>query len=515
MNPAAILSLAIVGCVLAAVAAYLGFAGRGELLGVDLGTTYSSIAIRHGASGVRVATDARGRASTRSVFAVGDAGEVLVGRAAEALLRLHPHRGVVDGKRVIGRRVGDAMVESEAVRHGGRLITHPHTVRRRVSGREVPRAKRGSVCREGACDADLAFVVPLPSSLTGSQRRALAAHPCFAPDDGSIVDVSTSPPSAATIAAWSGARALHSLTGNWSDVGLTHVLLATPQAISCCVLRELIVIADANVGHNGARTAMAATPADFGAAQREATGEAFARAGLKVVRTLPEPVAAALAYGLNKPGSGVHTVLVFDMGGGTLDVAVLFAGSGNSGSSSGGGGSGGSSFTVIGAAGDNALGGEDVDDLVKGLLLQQLSSSSSSSQGGEGGGEQHVECTTEALSLEAERVKLALCGDGGVGALEEVSWSCGVGGNGGSGILTRATFEAAASALFDRAMRPVHDALQGAGVSAGEVDEVVLVGGSSRLPGIRTRLRALFGRELRSSVDPDLAVALGAAAAGD
>ena len=109
-------------------------------------------------------------------------------------------------------------------------------------------------------------------------------------------------------------------------------------------------------------------------------------------------------------------------------------------------------------------------------------------------------------------MKKALSGNGGEGAAGDVAWAC----SGSSGVVTAAAFERACGALFDRALAPVEEALLGASVRIGEVDEVVLVGGSTRLPAVRSRLQAYFGgKALRTSVDPDLAVAIGAAASGD
>jgi len=283
---------------------------------------------------------------------------------------------------------------------------------------------------------------------------------------------------------------LKNLSRSLAPVSPAAFILLTPQAASCLVVSHLVAAAESTLKH-GARKAMGASPTEFDAAQRSATLEAMERAGLSVVRLLHEPTAAAIAYGLHKDPS-VHSVLVFDFGGGTLDVSVLFSNKG--------------SFTVIGTAGDNALGGEDVDDCVAGIMRATPLATT---------------CESGALSLEAERVKKSLSSAENTRAV--VEWSCagrtgGVGGGGSniSGRISISDFERACGELLQRSMVPVREALEGSNLGVGEVDEVVLVGGSSRLPYVRALLSDLFkGRELRASVDPDLAVALGAAASGD
>lgn len=446
--------------VFAALLAYLGFQGRQVLLGVDLGTTFSSVAIRR-PGGIVVAEGASGRLGTPSMVAISDAGAWVVGDAAEAVLRREPSRGVYDFKRVLGRAAaGDAVVAAEAARHGGRLVAHPAATRNRATGRAVTSAKQRAACvsAPGDCAPDLAFSLAVPPALPPAAATRLAAHACV--DAGSLI--------------------------GGAGVGAARRLLLTPQAASCLVAEQLRLAAERELGFRALK-GMAAAPTDFDAAQRFATLEALERAGLKVTRLLHEPTAAAIAYGLHKRPD-VHKVLVFDFGGGTLDVSLLFLARG--------------AFTVIGTAGDNALGGEDVDDCLAEVLVP------TAERGGAGG------CAPLALSSEAERVKIAFSGSGGEGGgARTVGWACGAARG---GVVKREQFEAACAHLFDRAMAPVRQALEGASVSPEEVDEVVLVGGSSRLPAVRERLRALFGgRELRSSVDPDLAVAIGAAASGD
>ena len=477
--------------ILAAFLAYMGFRGREVLLGIDLGTTYSSVAIRR-PGGIVVAEDASGRLGVPSVVAIHASGAWVVGEAAEAVLAQHPSRGVVDAKRVIGRRLEDPMVVSESARHGGRLMQHPTARRVAASGKGVKTAKHRAVCASGvgACWPDLAFSVALPPGLSSSQVTALAAHACV--DAGSLVEV------------WGGASGggggggeggeslrgrLKAISRSLAPASPAAFILLTPQAASCLVVHHLLGAAEAFLGY-GARKAMGAAPTEFNAAQRGATLEAMERSGLSVVRLLHEPTAAAIAYGLHK-APAVHHVLVFDFGGGTLDVSVLFSNKG--------------AFTVIGTAGDNELGGEDVDDCVAGIMKEGAPGAPPSSAAASS-------CEPGALSQEAERVKKSLSGGSA-----SVAWSC-AGGSGKnvSGVVSSDDFQRVCGGLLERALKPVREALEGSNLGVAEVDEVVLVGGSSKLPAVRASLSSLFqGRELRTSVDPDLAVALGAAASGD
>jgi molecular chaperone DnaK (HSP70) len=478
----AMTSLIFLVPVLAALAAAAGFRGHDVILGLDIGTTFSTIAVKEDGA-VRVLKLEGGREACWSAVGV-VGGTFVVGEPARRLARSHPAEVVFNSKRVIGRTINDSMVRSEAVRHGGRLMEHP------ASRRSPAQGKLG----KGACPTcvpDLAFALPLWTQ-TAAERQKLARHRCV--DGGSLVDTRAGGPVPPPLGALAAGPAA-------AGGGARHYLLLTPHATTCLIADHLLSAVRAAVSSSRRFKAMACVPAEFSHAQRQATLDGLERAGVTVVRTLHEPTAAALAYGLHRDAA-VHYVVVYDMGGGTLDVSVLFA-SGSSGSAAGRG-----SFTVIGSAGDNALGGEDVDDCVVGLLQEQL---------------RGRQCGVERLKGLAEGIKIVLSGNGGVGAAESVLWSCegGVGvrpggASGAGGELTRGELETGCSALWERALEPVITALEGAAVAPELVDEVVLVGGSTRLPKVQERLSAFFGgRALRNTVDPDLAVAMGAAAAGD
>jgi molecular chaperone DnaK (HSP70) len=573
--------------ILAAIAAALGFRGSDVLLGVDLGTTYSAVAVSNGGGAwrggknpfktlyssmnveipswfrgfdeeeaVRTIQNLDGGSITPSVIAI-DGANFLVGSRAVRHLEKFPNEGVVDSKRVIGRRRGDNVVSQEATRHSGRLLVHPQAFRSMSTGKpfiaHVPAAtatndlleqikfvvlgvlSRISDTRIGHffgfgaivgsfsvsrpcidCEREPAFAIPLLRQ-TDAEIRKLAAHHCI--DLGSIIYIDTlslesiTPNDALKLTSADDDNNNESNNQPWSffddDEDYTkqgsgqvklpkrllelakhhgsprHYLFLTPQAVSCLVLGYMKSSAVKALPHVTLGKACACIPAEFDAVQRRATLEGFSRAGIFVVRTLHEPTAAAAAYGLQHRAD-IRFVLVFDMGGGTLDVSVLFLGEGGA-------------FTTIGTAGDNSLGGEDFDDCIaKQLEIKKANIESTTTKA-----KQLKSCSAEALSIEAERIKIAL------GSTESTSWQC----NEYSGTFSRSEFDQSCMALFDRSMSPVLQALDNANVRINEVDELVLVGGSSRLLGVRERLKKLFeGRELRTTVDPDLAVALGAAA---
>jgi molecular chaperone DnaK (HSP70) len=313
----------------AAILAALGFRGRPISVGIDLGTTFSAIVFKVSNEVYIGAPDGQNSSSVASVVALVDSG-FIVGRTANALAADHPWSAVFDAKRVIGRNAHDALAVSEAGRHGGRLVMHPHLKRNRF-GKSVPPSKWASC---DGCQHDLAFVVRHPSL---NNNPAAAKHACVEP--GSVV-------SGAEIvgfmrenapASWGSSTTVLAETVR---AGETLVLL-TPQAVACLVIGTLVA-SGKGLGVYPS-TAVAAVPADFSPLQREATLEAFTRAGVKVSRLLYEPAAAAVAYGLHRSDS-IHNVLVFDMGGGTTDVSILYLQDG--------------AFTLIGSAGDGHLGGE-------------------------------------------------------------------------------------------------------------------------------------------------------------
>ncbi|DBA05293.1 TPA: hypothetical protein N0F65_007455 [Lagenidium giganteum] len=293
-----------------------------------------------------------------------------------------------------------------------------------------------------------------------------------------------------------------------------HSPCVTPIQVGAHIVRQLHAMATTFVGHNQITSVVIAVPVDFDHQQRKATAEAFKTAGLKVVRVLEEPTAAAIAYGLHQDPS-VSFIMVFDFGGGTLDVSLLFSRSG--------------SISVVDTLGDNNLGGEDVDAVLTTHLAQHVEKKlgvklvSSSSEIAERDSERvedptELPCTLAGLRRAAELLKRQLSshlqasttcipqsGKNGQRSADAITLS-----------FTREEFETLCAPLLQRTLIPVQEILSANHMTAEDVDEVVLVGGSSRIPWIRTKLTELFnGKPPRSDIDPDVAVAYGAARALD
>lgn len=265
----------------------------------------------------------------------------------------------------------------------------------------------------------------------------------------------------------------------------------TPQEISAMVLQKMKKTAEDYLGHE-VTEAVVTVPAYFNDAQRQATKEAGEIAGLNVRRIVNEPTAAALAYGLDKKGKD-QKIAVFDLGGGTFDVSVLELGDGV--------------FEVKSTNGDTHLGGDDFDKVIMDWLADEFKS------------DEGIDLRKDPMALQrlkdaAEKAKIELSSS----AETEVNlpYVTAVDGVPKHLVkkLTRAKFEALSDKLVERCLKPCEAALKDAGISASEIDEVILVGGSSRIPRVQEMVEKFFGKKPNKSVNPDEVVAIGAAIQG-
>ncbi|KIL23668.1 hypothetical protein C2W58_02573 [Bacillus pumilus] len=265
----------------------------------------------------------------------------------------------------------------------------------------------------------------------------------------------------------------------------------TPQEISAIILQHLKSYAEGYLGEEVTK-AVITVPAYFNDAERQATKDAGKIAGLEVERIINEPTAAALAYGLDKTDED-QTILVYDLGGGTFDVSVLELGDGV--------------FEVRSTAGDNRLGGDDFDQVIIDHLVAEFKK------------ENGIDLSKDKMALQrlkdaAEKAKKDLSGV----SSSQISLPFITAGDAGplhlELTLTRAKFEELSADLVERTMTPVRQSLKDAGLSANEIDKVILVGGSTRIPAVQEAIKKETGKEPHKGVNPDEVVALGAAIQG-
>jgi len=372
----------------------------GKIIGIDLGTTNSCVAVMEGNEPVVIAND-EGRRTTPSVVAFLKNGERKVGDPAKRQAITNPQNTIMSVKRFMGRRFDEV---SEEISHWSYKVAQGdnNTVRIDIDGR-----------------------------------------------------------------------------------------LYTPQEISAMVLQKMKKTAEDYLGQE-VNEAVITVPAYFNDAQRQATKEAGEIAGLNVRRIVNEPTAAALAYGLDKGGKD-HKIAVFDLGGGTFDISVLELGDGV--------------FEVKSTNGDTHLGGDDFDKVIMDWLAEEFKS------------EEAIDLRKDPMALQrlkeaAEKAKIELSSSSETEI--NLPYITAVDGVPKHLVkkLTRAKFEQLADNLFSRCLKPCEAALKDAGMNPSEIDEVILVGGSTRIPKVQEIVEKFFGKKPNRGVNPDEVVAVGAAIQG-
>ncbi|MDY0405525.1 molecular chaperone DnaK [Virgibacillus sp. 179-BFC.A HS] len=265
----------------------------------------------------------------------------------------------------------------------------------------------------------------------------------------------------------------------------------TPQEISAVILQYLKSYAEDYIGEKVDK-AVITVPAYFNDAQRQATKDAGKIAGLEVERIINEPTAAALAYGIDKAEQD-QTILVYDLGGGTFDVSILDIGDGT--------------FEVVATAGDNSLGGDDFDNVIIDYMIDEFKK------------ENGIDLSKDKMAMQrlkdaAEKAKKDLSGV----SQTQISLPFITAGEAGplhlEMNLSRAKFEELSAELVERTMTPTRKALSDAGLSASEINKVLLVGGSTRIPAVQEAIKKEIGQDPSKGVNPDEVVALGAAIQG-
>ncbi|MCC6218753.1 molecular chaperone DnaK [Aquabacterium sp.] len=269
-----------------------------------------------------------------------------------------------------------------------------------------------------------------------------------------------------------------------------------PQQVSAEILRKMKKTAEDYLGEE-VTEAVITVPAYFNDAQRQATKDAGRIAGLDVKRIINEPTAAALAFGLDKTGKGDRKIAVYDLGGGTFDVSIIEIADVD----------GEKQFEVLSTNGDTFLGGEDFDQRIIDYIIAEFKKDSG------------VDLTKDVLALQrlkeaAEKAKIELSNSAQTDVNLPYITADATGPKHLNVKLTRAKLESLVDELIERTIAPCRTAIKDAGVAVGDIDDVILVGGMTRMPKVQEKVKEFFGKEPRKDVNPDEAVAVGAAVQG-
>jgi len=379
----------------------------GRIIGIDLGTTNSCVAIMEGNT-PKVIENSEGARTTPSIIAYQEDGEVLVGASAKRQAVTNPKNTLYAVKRLIGRKFSEKEVQK---------------------------------------DIDL-----MPFKIAAA-------------DNGDA----------------------------WVEVRGNRM---APQQVSADILRKMKKTAEDYLGEE-VTEAVITVPAYFNDAQRQATKDAGRIAGLDVKRIINEPTAAALAYGLDKNEKGDRKIAVYDLGGGTFDVSIIEIADVD----------GEKQFEVLSTNGDTFLGGEDFDQRIIDFIIAEFKK------------DQGVDLGKDVLALQrlkeaAEKAKIELSSSAQTDINLPYVTADASGPKHLSIKLTRAKLESLVEELIERTIAPCRTAIKDAGVNVADIHDVILVGGMTRMPKVQEKVKELFGREPRKDVNPDEAVAVGAAIQG-
>ena len=372
----------------------------GKIIGIDLGTTNSCVAVMEGGEPVVIQNSEGGR-TTPSIVGFTAKGERIVGQPAKNQMVTNPENTVYSIKRFIGHRYSELSGEAKMVPY--KVVDHGEDVRIDIEGKEY-----------------------------------------------------------------------------------------SPQEISAFILQKMKKTAEDYLGQT-VTEAVITVPAYFNDAQRQATKDAGKIAGLEVKRIINEPTAASLAYGFNKESKTEKTIAVYDLGGGTFDISILELGDGV--------------FEVKSTAGDTHLGGDDFDRRIINWLIDEFKADTG------------IDLSKDRMALQrlreaAEKAKIELSAVASTEINLPFITADATGPKHLQKSLTRAKFEQMTEDLLERTKEPCRKAMQDAGVTPDQIDEVLLVGGSTRMPKVMQVVKDLFGKEGSKGVNPDEAVAVGAAIQG-